>query len=99
MVPPFRPLVRRATFCSCGDVGATEVYPEVMTPSQQPESIRVAIVEDQSEIREGLSELIDGTTGFRTTGVYSSMEDALAAIPDHVPHVALLHIALPAPPA
>jgi DNA-binding NarL/FixJ family response regulator len=66
-----------------------------MTPSQQPESIRVAIVEDQSEIREGLSELIDGTTGFRTTGVYSSMEDALAGIAEHVPDVALVDIGLP----
>jgi DNA-binding NarL/FixJ family response regulator len=59
------------------------------------EIIRVAIIEDQREIREGLSELIDNTPGFHATGVFSSMEDALAGIGRQVPHVALVDIGLP----
>jgi DNA-binding NarL/FixJ family response regulator len=64
-------------------------------PASQPESIRVAIVEDQPEIREGLSELIDGTAGFQITGVFSAMEDGLAGIGQCVPDVALVDIGLP----
>lgn len=66
-----------------------------MSPSREPESIRVAIVEDQSEIREGLSELIDGTDGFHSSGVYSAMEDALAGMEHNAPDVALVDIGLP----
>ena len=32
--------------------------------------IRVAIIEDQREIREGLKELIDGAEGFRCSAVF-----------------------------
>src|SRR5579862_4643809 len=40
--------------------------------------IRVAIVEDQHEIREGLCELIDCAEGFRCIATFGSMEDMLA---------------------
>jgi DNA-binding NarL/FixJ family response regulator len=55
----------------------------------------VAIVEDQREIREGLRVLIDGTPGFRCTGAYSSMEDALPAIAQGPPEIAIVDIGLP----
>ena len=60
-----------------------------------PAPIRAAIIEDQREIREGLAMLIDGTEGFRCTGTYGSMEDALARIGTDLPDVALVDIGLP----
>ena len=39
---------------------------------------KVAIVEDQRELREGFSTMINFTTGFECTGVYRSMEEALS---------------------
>jgi DNA-binding NarL/FixJ family response regulator len=59
------------------------------------ENIRVAVIEDQREIREGLCELIDGAPGFHATGVFPSMEDALAGIGLQVPDIALVDIGLP----
>jgi DNA-binding NarL/FixJ family response regulator len=60
-----------------------------------PEPLRVAVVEDQREIREGLGFLIDRTDGFRVTGTFRTMEDALAGFPRDVPQVVLLDIGLP----
>ena len=57
--------------------------------------IRVAIVEDQKAMREGLAALIGGTAGFDVTGAYESMEAALAALPQKTPDVLLLDIQLP----
>jgi DNA-binding NarL/FixJ family response regulator len=57
--------------------------------------IRIAIVEDQREIREGLSALIDATDGYRCTASYPSMEDALRHIGSALPDVALVDIGLP----
>lgn len=56
--------------------------------------IDVAIVEDQREIREGLAALITGTPGFRCTGRFASMEEALAGL-HGAPGVVLLDIGLP----
>src|SRR5690242_5982501 len=64
-----------------------------MTPGDS--LIRVAIVEDRREIREGLTMIINGTPGFRCSGSYRSMEDALAAIGNDLPDVVLNDIALP----
>jgi DNA-binding NarL/FixJ family response regulator len=63
----------------------------------KPESsvIGVAIVEDQSETREGLSFLINNTPGFECRHIYASMEDALAGIGSRPPRVALVDIGLP----
>ena len=60
-----------------------------------PEPIRVAIVEDDSGTREGLAVLIDSTPGYRCSGCYESLEDALARFPEHLPDVLLLDINLP----
>jgi len=56
---------------------------------------RVAIVEDQREIREGLGRLINGTPGYRCTGIYSSMEAAIEKIPHNLPDLVLSDIGLP----
>jgi DNA-binding NarL/FixJ family response regulator len=61
----------------------------------QTTAIEVAIVEDRREIRESLALLIGGTDGFVCTGSYRSMEEALAKIKHHLPHVVLCDIGLP----
>ena len=57
--------------------------------------IRAAIVEDQRHIREGLMTLINGTDGYRCTGGFRSMEEALDGIRRDVPDIALCDIGLP----
>ena len=57
--------------------------------------INVAIIEDQRDSRESLRMLINGTVGFRCTGTYSSMEDALYQIGGQLPDVVLVDIGLP----
>jgi DNA-binding NarL/FixJ family response regulator len=42
--------------------------------------VRVVLIEDLREVREGLTILINGTTGFRCTGAYRTMEEALARL-------------------
>ena len=58
-------------------------------------TINVAIVEDQREIREGLAQLLGATPGFRCTGAYASMEEAIEKIPKNLPNVVLSDIGLP----
>src|SRR5436190_10037008 len=66
------------------------------TMSQTDQSIiKAAIVEDQRDIREGLAMLINGTTGYRCTGGYRSMEEALDEIKRDMPDVMLCDIGLP----
>ncbi|MPZ17664.1 MAG: response regulator [Luteitalea sp.] len=57
--------------------------------------IRVAIVEDQREIRESLATLLDSTPEFHCSGAYRSMEAALGPLLSDRPQVALLDIGLP----
>ncbi|HEX5733801.1 MAG TPA: response regulator transcription factor [Blastocatellia bacterium] len=57
--------------------------------------IKAAIVEDQREIREALTALINGTEGYRCTGSFRSMEEALEKIKADVPEVVLCDIGLP----
>ena len=58
-------------------------------------TIKAAIIEDQRDIREGLTMLIDGTPGYECTGSYRSMEEALDRIKSQVPDVVLCDIGLP----
>jgi DNA-binding NarL/FixJ family response regulator len=58
-------------------------------------TIKIAIVEDLREIREGLARLINATPGYRCTGVYASMEEALEKIPNNLPGLVLSDIGLP----
>ena len=57
--------------------------------------IKIAIVEDVREIREGLARLINATPGYRCTGVYASMEEALEKLPNNLPDLVLSDIGLP----
>jgi DNA-binding NarL/FixJ family response regulator len=61
---------------------------------QEPQ-VKVAIIEDQREVREGLSILINGTPGFRCTGNFRTMEDALLMLSGQLPDVVLTDIGLP----
>jgi len=65
------------------------------SPQPRPDTIKVAIIEDRDDIRESLTVLIHGTEGFRCTGAYVSMEEALEGIERDLPHVALVDIGLP----
>lgn len=57
--------------------------------------IKVSIIEDRREIREGLSTLINFTDGFSCVGSFRSMEEALERIKHNVPDVVLSDIGLP----
>jgi DNA-binding NarL/FixJ family response regulator len=57
--------------------------------------IRVAIIEDQRDIREGLAAMLRFTSGYTCSGSYRSMEEALEQIKGNVPDVALVDIGLP----
>ena len=63
--------------------------------AEREATIRVAIVEDRREIRDGLATIINGTPGFRCTGAWRSMEDALDSIARDLPDVVLNDIGLP----
>jgi DNA-binding NarL/FixJ family response regulator len=57
--------------------------------------IRVAIVEDDRRIRDGLTTRINATPGYRCNLSFRSMEDALVRPWNEVPDVALVDIGLP----
>ncbi|HEX2457971.1 MAG TPA: response regulator transcription factor [Vicinamibacterales bacterium] len=57
--------------------------------------ITVAIVEDERDIRECLCTLVNGTDGFKCTGRYRSMEEALDSLSRNLPDVVLSDIGLP----
>jgi DNA-binding NarL/FixJ family response regulator len=57
--------------------------------------VRVVIIEDLREVREGLGVLINGTQGFLCAASYRTMEDALKSISDSRPDVILTDIGLP----
>jgi len=57
--------------------------------------IKVAVVEDMREIREALGRLFGNSAGFRCTGIYGSMEEALERVPRNLPDVLLCDIGLP----
>ena len=57
--------------------------------------IRVAIVEDDTGVREGLGMIIGATPGYECFGTYPSVEDALSRMNGRGPDVMLLDIHLP----
>ena len=69
------------------------------TPSGAPPAaggdIKVAIIEDERDIRECLCTLVNGTDGYRCTGGYRSMEEALDNLARNLPDVVLSDIGLP----
>jgi DNA-binding NarL/FixJ family response regulator len=66
-----------------------------MQTSQAARIIRVAIIEDQRRIREGLDALICGTDGYQCSGSFRSIEHALAQPWAVIPDVALIDVGLP----
>jgi DNA-binding NarL/FixJ family response regulator len=56
-------------------------------------AIRVTIIEDHEDFREGLYYMLQNTEGFRCVGKYASMEEALRKLPQT--DVVLLDIGLP----
>ena len=57
--------------------------------------IKVVIIEDLRDIREGLAALLNGTEGYKCVGKFGSMEEALRNIQRDVPDVVLSDIGLP----
>jgi DNA-binding NarL/FixJ family response regulator len=61
-------------------------------------SISVAVVEDNSELRESLAQLIQGTPGYTCVGTFSSCEQLLGqmkSLKTYPPKVVLMDIGLP----
>ncbi|MDJ1500631.1 response regulator transcription factor [Xanthocytophaga agilis] len=59
------------------------------------ETIRISVVEDISEIREGIRFVINQTPGFECVSVYENAEDAAAALPALCPDIVVMDINLP----
>ena len=57
--------------------------------------IKVAIVEDNEKIRDGLSVLIDGSDGFTCCGTFETAEQALRSLLALSPDVVLMDVQLP----
>ena len=60
-----------------------------------PAEVRVALVEDHPQLRGYLSSLIAGSSGFRFTGSFRSMEEAIGRIGSDPPDLVLVDIGLP----
>jgi len=72
-----------------------DANPQDNSPAQIASELTVAIVEDERDIRECLTFLIDGTDGYACTGSYRTMEEALDRIGHPLPSVVLSDIGLP----
>jgi DNA-binding NarL/FixJ family response regulator len=59
-----------------------------------PKDIGVALIEDEKEVRQGLSYILNHTEGFRCVGEFKSYEDALSTL-STPPDVLLSDIGLP----
>jgi len=65
---------------------------DAMTNEQ---TIRILIVEDQRKLREGLEALINFTPGFKCSGAFRTMEEALSRVKHDLPDIVLTDIGLP----
>lgn len=59
------------------------------------DDVKIAIVEDDKTVRDGLQMLVDGSQGFSVVGTYSNGEDAIEQLPQLKPDVVLMDINLP----
>jgi len=57
--------------------------------------VRVAIVEDNSNLRQSLFYLVDSTEGYSCTGAYKDCNNLIEQLKDHVADVVLMDIDLP----
>ena len=69
--------------------------PHAQANSSPQAVIKVAIIEDQRDIRECLTFLVNGTEGYSCTGSFRTMEEALDKIGHQLPDVVLSDIGLP----
>ncbi len=60
----------------------------------EPEIISVIIVEDDVQIREGISTLLSSTDGFKLTGAYENCAGLLKEIKNNLPDVILMDIGM-----
>jgi len=67
----------------------------IMSENQLPAVIKVAIIEELREVREGLAMLINGTNGFSCAGRFRTMEQAIENLSREQPDVVLTDIGLP----
>jgi two-component system nitrate/nitrite response regulator NarL len=65
--------------------------PDPLNPNQ----ITVAVVEDNSDLRDGLAQLIGGTPGYRCVGAFESCDPLLKQLNALKPEVVLMDIGLP----
>src|SRR5215203_1386299 len=65
------------------------------TGQASAEPLRVVLIEDLREVREGLFALINGTPGFKCCAAYGMMETALARIKNDKPDIILTDLGLP----
>lgn len=65
------------------------------SPKTSAEGLRVVLIEDLREVREGLSALISGTAGYKCVASYGMMETALARIEKDNPDIILTDLGLP----
>jgi DNA-binding NarL/FixJ family response regulator len=61
----------------------------------QEQTIKILIVEDQRDLREGLQMLVNFTPGFTCVGAFRTMEAALARVRHEMPDIVLTDIGLP----
>ncbi len=66
-----------------------------MEAAPTADRLRVVIVEDQREVREGLAALIQGSPGFTCAAAYRTMEDALAELSATGAAIVLTDLRLP----
>jgi len=68
-----------------------------MTSTEHASSntIRIAVVEDDKMVREGLQMLLEGSPGFSCVATYANGEDAMVSLPEIEPDVVLMDINLP----
>jgi len=59
------------------------------------EKIKVVIVEDDKEMREGLESIVQWHQGLECLATYSSAEEALDHIQSNIPDIVLMDIHLP----
>src|SRR5688572_27741713 len=67
-----------------------------LNSNTSPDAVmRVVLIEDLREVREGLAALINGTPGYKCVEAYSMMETALACIEKDSPDLILTDLGLP----
>lgn len=66
-----------------------------ITPDTKAETVRVVVIEDERELRNGLQVLLNMTENFRCIGNFRTMEDALYFLEREKPDLILTDIGLP----